>query len=100
MVRIANSTVHIIPTYRFIGLIHYKIVIHCFVDGYSRFILAIQAHNNNRASTVLNLFHSKVVNIHGLPSRIRGDHGMENLQVAEYMERMKGPNQGSYILGR
>lgn len=83
-----------------IGLIHYKIIIHCFIDGYSRFILAIQVSNNNRASTVLDLFQRRVVDVHGLPSRVRGDHGTENLKVAEYMEQMKGPNRGSYIWGR
>jgi len=38
--------------------------------------------------------------IHGLPSRVRGDHGTENLRVAAYMEEMKGVARGSYIWGR
>ncbi|KAJ3840070.1 hypothetical protein F5878DRAFT_498744, partial [Lentinula raphanica] len=37
-------------------LIRWGIVIHGFIDGYSRLITALRAHNNNRSSTVLSLF--------------------------------------------
>ena len=84
----------------FSGLIHFKIVIHCFIDGYSRYVLAIKASNNNRAATVLDLFINGVVDKHGLPSRVRGDHGTENLQVAQYMENTRGSGRGSYLWGR
>ncbi|KAJ8693492.1 hypothetical protein PTI98_008480 [Pleurotus ostreatus] len=57
------------------GLIRYKIVIHCFIDGFSRFITGLRAHNNNRALTVLELFHD-AREMHGDPSRVRGDHGV------------------------
>ena len=83
-----------------IGLIHYKIVIHCFIDGYSRYVLAIQASNNNKGSTVLDLFVRGVVETHGVPSRVRGDHGVENIEVAKYMENIRGQDRGSYIWGR
>jgi hypothetical protein len=38
------------------GLIWWKIVIHAFIDGFSRFLLGIRASSNNRATTVLDLF--------------------------------------------
>ncbi|KAL0572964.1 hypothetical protein V5O48_008995 [Marasmius crinis-equi] len=79
------------------GLIRYKLVIHCFVDGKSRMVTAIRVHNNNRASSVLNLFLEGVQN-HGRPRRVRGDHGTENLRVAEWMEEQHGVD--SYIWGR
>ncbi|GBE89200.1 hypothetical protein SCP_1502080 [Sparassis crispa] len=50
------------------GLIHFKLITHCFIDGYSR--------------------------------RVRGDHGTENLGVAQWMEENKGLDRGSYIWGR
>ena len=82
-----------------IGLIHWKIVIHAFIDGYSRFLLGIRAHTNNRAATVLDLFED-ITNAFGYPSRVRGDHGTENLLVASAMERVRGLGRGSYIWGK
>jgi hypothetical protein len=40
--------------------------------------------------------------VHGVPSRVRGDHGWENILVAEWMEGPNGPgpNRGSYIWGK
>ncbi|KAG6848987.1 hypothetical protein H0H93_012214 [Arthromyces matolae] len=81
------------------GLIKYRIVIHAFVDGYSRMVTAIQASDNNQAETVLNLFHQGRA-VFGTPSRVRGDHGVENLRVAEFMESNFGSERGSYIWGR
>jgi hypothetical protein len=58
----------------------------------------IQANNNNCASTVLDLFLG-AIEVHGAPSRVWGDHGTENLRVAEYMETERGVERGSYIWG-
>ena len=74
-------------------------MIHAFVDGYSRYVLGIRASNNNRAQTVLQLFED-IAEIHGYPSRVRGDHGTENLLVAARMEEVRGREHGSYIWGR
>ena len=82
-----------------LGLIRWKIVIHAFIDGKTRLLVGIRAHNNNRARTVLVLF-LDCVSVHGTPSRVRGDHGTENVEVAEWMEERRGQGRGSYIWGR
>lgn len=75
------------------------IIFHSFVDGCSRLVTGIRAHNNNRADTVLDLFLESVEE-HGLPSRVRGDPGTENVLVCQYMEEVRGIGRGSYIWGR
>lgn len=74
-------------------------VTHCFIDGHSRLVTGIRVSNNNRAHTVLDLF-LEATSSHGVPSRVRGDHGTENLRVAECMEDRRGVERGSYIWGR
>lgn len=81
------------------GLIRLKIVIHCFIDGKSCLVTGIRASNNNRAQTVLDLF-LHAVSTYGTPSRVRGDHGTENVLVAAWMEEHRGLNRGSYIWGK
>ncbi|KAK7060964.1 hypothetical protein VNI00_000699 [Paramarasmius palmivorus] len=81
------------------GLIRWGIIIHGFIDGYSRYITGMQASNNNTAMTVLLLFLAAIL-VHGIPSRLRGDHGVENILVAAFMEHLRGIGRGSYIWGR
>ena len=81
------------------GLVHWKIYIHGFVDGDTRFVVGMRAHNNNRAQTVGDLFED-ICMVWGYPSRVRGDCGTENVLVAARMEEVRGPNRGSYIFGR
>lgn len=49
-------------------------MIHGCIDGYSRRVIYLKASNNNRSSTVLELFQNGVRRL-GLPSRVRGDRG-------------------------
>lgn len=82
-----------------IGLIRWKIIFHGFIDGFSRFVTGLQASSNNLSQTVVNVF-LDATKIHGIPSRIHGDHGTENVLVAAFMESLKGIERGSYIWGR
>lgn len=74
-------------------------VFHGCIDGFSRTIIYLHCLDNNRASSVLQLFHAGVQSF-GLPRRIRCDHGMENTDVARYMIERRGLNSGSVITGR
>ena len=71
---------------------------HGCIDGYSRAIIYVTCSKNNQAATVLQLFQG--VHKFGLPSRVRGDHGVENVDVARYMIANQGLNRGSFIAGR
>ena len=81
------------------GLIRWGIVIHGFIDGYSRLITGLRASDNNRGETVFDLF-CHAAQVYGVPSRLRGDHGTENIVVATWMEENGGAWRGSYIWGR
>lgn len=82
-------------------LIRWRFVVHGCVDGYSRRVMFLQCSTNNKASTVLRLF-LDAVEIHGLPSRVRGNQGVENVAVASYMfgHPLRGPERGSYLSGK
>ena len=69
------------------------------INGFSRLVIYLHCCSNNRADTVLQYFQRGVQEF-GLPSRIRGDHGVENLDVARFMVGSRGTGRGSFIAGR
>lgn len=97
MVCFSHVAICISQSYTNLGLIRWKLVIHAFADGHSRFVTGIQVNPNNRAVTVLDLFLQATAR-HGTPYHVRGDHGVENVLVADHMEAARG--LGSYIWGR
>jgi hypothetical protein len=62
-------------------------------------ITGLRASDNNMGNTVLDLF-LQAAQVYGVPSRLRGDHGTENIAVATWMEEYRGTRRGSYIWGR
>ena len=65
-------------------LIHWRMVIHGAIDGYSRLITFLNCSSSNTAATVLAHFQN-AVEIHGLPQKVRTDLGGENTEVWRYM---------------
>ena len=66
--------------------------IHGGIDGHSRKIVYMVCNTNNKASTVFSNFVS-AINTHGLPLKVRGDQGVENVDVAWFM--LTNPHRGS-----
>ena len=77
-------------------LIHWCMVTHCGIDGHSRLIVFIQCSDNNRSSTVYDLF-LEAVGHYGLPSRIRCDQGSENIRVAQHMLHHQGVDRSVLV---
>ena len=80
-------------------LISQRFVIHGCIDGFSRMVIYLKCCTNNKADTVREYF-EKGVEEFGLPSRVRGDHGVENVDVARFLVANRGTGRGSFIAGR
>ena len=80
-------------------LISWRFVIHGCIDCFGRTVIYLKCCTNNRADTVLQLFENGVGEF-GLPSRVRGDHGVENVDLARYIVYNRGTDRGSFIAGR
>lgn len=74
-------------------------VIHGGIDGFSRLVTFLHGSNNNRSTTVFDLL-TNASRKFGIPSRIRVDHGTENVDTCIFMEGYRGENRGSAIKGK
>jgi len=79
-------------------LVRWRLVIHGGIDGYSWLVVFLHCSDNNMASTVLERF-QKAVEMYGLPSRVRTDQGLENIEVAKLMLVQRGCDRGSVLVG-
>lgn len=61
-------------------------------------VIALRASTNNTANTVLKLFLDAIQN-YGVPSRMRGDRGGENMEVAVWMVKHRGAKRASFMWG-
>ena len=61
-------------------------------------VVYLKASNNNRAETVLSSF-QEAIHKYNVPSRVRSDLGLENLEVGRLMLARRGLNRGSIITG-
>ena len=97
-VAMPNSLWHIDGLHR---LIRWRIVIHGAIDGFSRLPVYLGASSNNKAETVLQHF-LRAIQLYVLPSRVRCDHGRENMMISQFMltHPDRGPGRGSCITGR
>ncbi|XP_051981259.1 uncharacterized protein LOC127642849 [Xyrauchen texanus] len=91
-----NSLWHIDGNMR---LIRWGFVIHGAIDGYSRLITYLNCSTDNRATTVLSQF-LKATCLYALPSRVRSDHGGENILVALFMHLVQGLEHRGFITGQ
>ncbi len=65
-------------------LIHWRLVFHGAVDGFSRTVMFLKCSDNYRAGTVYDLL-LHAVGKYVLPSRIRTHQGKENMFVARHI---------------
>ena len=79
-------------------LVKWYLIIFGAIDGCSRLPVSLERISNNKAPTVLTCF-LKGVHTYGLPSRVRSDEERENVLVADYMIKERGPGRGSMING-
>ena len=82
-------------------LLHYSIIFvyNAGIDGYSRLVTYLHCSSDNKAATVLDQF-VKAIDTYGVPSRVRCDLGVENVDVGRWMLQNLGTDRSSIITGR
>ena len=76
----------------------YRLVIHGGIDGFSHMIVYLKVSTKNKAETILTCFQEAIAK-YNMPSRVRSDLGLENLEVGRLMLSTRGLNRGSVIIG-
>jgi len=71
------------------SLIRWRFVVHSAIDGFSRMVIYLSCNNNNRSSTVMQLFRESTRE-YGIPSRVQSDKGGENVLVCHFMVSYRG----------
>lgn len=79
-------------------LIRWRFVLHHGIDGFSRLVTFGRFSDNNRATTVMSLFHAAIQK-YGQPLRIRTDYGGENVNIWRNMIDVHGETSHSVIVG-
>jgi len=95
-VRAPNCLWHIDANHK---LIAWRFAFHGYIDGYSGTVTHLNCATYNIAVSALQYF-QEGVRKYGLFSRVRGDCGVENVDVARLMISNRGTNKGSFITGR
>ena len=75
-------------------LIHWGIVIHACIDGFSRLVTSLFCATNNYAESALKGFLQGLSSF-GIPARVRGDKGGENVDILRFMRQKQG-NRGGF----
>ena len=79
-------------------LVHWRLVIHGCIDGYSCLVIYLHCYNNSKAETVKAKF-LRSVSTFFWPRRVRSDHGMENIQVAREIFKKIGTRSKPFLTG-
>ncbi|XP_016092863.1 uncharacterized protein [Sinocyclocheilus grahami] len=61
--------------------------------------MCLNAAMNNRGSTALSVF-KEATEQYGVPSRVRADQGVENVEIAKFMFSVRGTDRGSFMSGK
>ena len=80
-------------------LIRWRVVIQGGIDGFSRLITFLRASPNNESGSMFSAF-GDAVNEFGLPSKVRSDHGGENILIARYMLDHPERGPGTMLTGK